>query len=262
MIFTVITMDNTASLSAIINDVSVYIKWLNENQGVVGVAIFLITLFLGWVSGIFASLRRKPIFRLDIRQGPNFFCLFETGERHNDHDVHRIGIAIYLSIANIGSAASSIKEVHIGYRWDLQPISRLWFKNFVLRFWLNHQIAALQDFQVEIGENLKVYPFLLQRNALMQHSSDTFLEPGKSTAGVLYFEQGDSWGGCRPRIRELHAYFKVKVVDIFGKSHTKIFKLPQYSLNEARKYNPSFGMTLATLRGEKLPGEQILPKNP
>jgi hypothetical protein len=40
-------------------------SWLNANQGVVSVLILVTTLFLGWVSGIFTSLRRKPNFALN-----------------------------------------------------------------------------------------------------------------------------------------------------------------------------------------------------
>ena len=39
-------------------------KWLNDNQGVLGAAIFLLTLCLGWVSGIFSDL--PPASRTDV----------------------------------------------------------------------------------------------------------------------------------------------------------------------------------------------------
>lgn len=231
------------------------IKWLNDNQGLVSVGIFLLTLFLGWASGIFSALRRKPKFVLDLIPGPTFACIFSTGEKFNGNDVHRIGFALYVSVANCGSAASSLHAVHVGYRWNLIPLSRGWFRNTLLRHWIKERTAALSDFQVAIGDNLKVYPFMFQRNHLSPVQQDTYLQPGQSVVGVVYFEQPDSWGGCQPRVRNGHIRLSVRLLDVFGGRHTRNFWVPAVSLEEARKFNPSFGRTLAELHGKPLPGE-------
>lgn len=235
--------------------VAASVKWLNENQGVVSLGIFLSALLLGWASGIFSSLRRKPKFKTKLIDGPTFLCVFPTGETFGGHDVHRIGIALYLSVANTGSAASSIDAVHIGYRWNMIPFTQGWFRHTLFRHWLQERTAALEDFQVAIGANVKVYPFLFQKNAISLVHQETFLQPGQSVVGIVYFEQPDSWGGCQPRVWHGRARLAVRLLDAFGGRHTSRFWVPVLKLDEARKFNPSFGRTLAELHGKPLPGE-------
>ncbi len=228
--------------------------WANGNQGVVSVVIFAVTLTFGWASGIFSALRRKPKFRLRLIEGPTFCCTYETGKIENGYDVHRTGVALYLAIANVGTAPSSIEEIAVAYHWNVHPFSWVWLRYRVGWFWLENQTAALGDFCVAIGENLKVFPFLTQTNALMPNKkNETYLQIGKSTNGVVYFEQSDSWGGCFPIARNGNVQIKVAVTDTFGKKHVAKFKVPFVSLEYARKFNQSFGKTLAELRGEPLP---------
>lgn len=228
-------------------------RWSNENQGLVSVAIFLITIALGWVSGIFSALRRKPNFRITIIPGPTFCCTFPVGRKRGEYDVHRTAVALYLNIANIGSASSSIENISIGYHWYLKPFSISWVKYTLGWFWLSQQATALADFQMNIGENIKVYPFLTQKNILLGSEAETYLKVGCSTNGVVYFEQSDSWGGCFPTVNNGVVRLKVRVQDVFGRNHYAKFDVPSVSLDDARKYNPAFGKTLAELRGEQLP---------
>ncbi|WP_082076331.1 hypothetical protein [Ralstonia mannitolilytica] len=228
-------------------------KLLNDNQGVVSVAIFAATLVLGWVSGIFSALRRRPRFKIQWIDGPTFVCTFPTGKKHNEFDVHRTGVALYLKIANTGSAASSIEQISVGYHWHVAPFSRAWFKYGIRRFWLHAQTAAISDFQTEIGENIKVYPFLTQRSIYAVTRAATYLEPGQAENGVVYFEQQDSWGGCYPNSSAKGTRLKVCLRDVFGGKHVARLTVPNVTLEHARKYNPSFGKTLAELRNEPLP---------
>src|SRR2546421_9400452 len=94
-------------------------KWANDNQGVVSVAIFVITIAFGWASGIFSALRRKPKFKLSLIDGPTFCCTYPIGKTHGEFEVHRTGIALYLVVTNVGSAASSIERISVGYHWHL-----------------------------------------------------------------------------------------------------------------------------------------------
>lgn len=228
-------------------------KWSNDNQGVVSVVIFIITIAFGWASGIFSALRRKPKFKLSLIDGPTFCCTYPVGKMRGEFEVHRTGIALYLIVANTGSAASSIENITVGYHWHLQPFSIEWLKYSVGWFWLTNQFAALADFQVKIGENIKVYPFLVQKNFLSPTQNVTYLEVGRSTNGVVYFEQPDSWGGCYPIVREGKVHIKVRVYDTFGKGHTSKFFVPSVTLEDARAFNPTFGKTFSEMRGETLP---------
>jgi hypothetical protein len=228
-------------------------KWLNDNQGVLGLLLFLATLAYGWLSGIFSALRRKPKLHLHLIPGPTFCCTFPTGNMHNTYAVHRTGVALYLRISNTGSAATSLEQISLGYHCNFRPVSIQWLRFRVGWLWLNDPTAVIHDFQVKIGDNIKFYPFLIQSSILTDRKAETFLIPGQSTNGVIYFEQGDSWGGLSPAISQSKVHVKVAVRDTFGNRHTRKFLIPSVSMEEARKYNPSFGKTLAELRNESLP---------
>ncbi|NWO56326.1 hypothetical protein [Chromohalobacter israelensis] len=230
--------------------------WLNNNQGVLTLSIFLATIFLGWASGIFAALRRKPKFVSKIIEGPTFACTFSTGKSKGEFEVHRTAIALYLSVSNVGSSPSSIENVAVGYHWNVKRFSLIWLKYSIGWFWLNHQSVALEDFQAKIGESIKVYPSLFQNVNMGFNKTETYLKVGQSTNGVVYFEQADSWGGCFPKAKNDHVKVKIKILDTFGRAHTKRLKIPMVSLEYARKYNPSFGKTISELNGETLPFDQ------
>lgn len=235
--------------------------WLNSNQGVLGLVLFAATILFGWISGIFSALRRKPRFRIRTIEGPTFACTYGVGQTHENYDVHRTGIALYLNIANVGSAPASIEAIAIGYHWAIKPFGRLWWRYGLGWFWLDNQAVALADFQAEIGENIKIYPFLTQRSVLSGLSAETFLEVGRSTSGVVYFEQADSYGACFPLAIGRQVRAKIRITDSFGRRHAAKVLIPRFSLAEAQKYNPSFGLTLATLRGESGPIELPVDEN-
>lgn len=218
--------------------------WTNENQGLISVALFIITVIIGWFSGIFSALRRKPKFKIETIPGPTFSCTYLTGSKHHEYDAHQTAIAIYLHISNIGAASSSIHKIRVGYHWNLTPWSLLWLKYSIGWFWIEHQAVALTDFQVKMGDSIKVYPFLIQKNYLSPAQTETFLEIGRSTNGVVYFEQAESWGGCFPKSNKQQVKIKVEITDVFGGRHKAIIKIPAIALEEARKYYPEFGNTL------------------
>jgi hypothetical protein len=222
--------------------------WTNENQGVLTVALFIVTVIFGWFSGIFSALRRKPKFKIETIPGPTFSCTYLTGNKHNEYDAHQTAIAIYLYISNIGAAPSSIHKIRIAYHWNLRPWSFIWLKNTIGWFWIEHQAVAITDFQEKIGGNIKVYPFLTQKNYLSPAKSETFLEVGQSTNGVVYFEQSESWGGCFPKSDKQQVKVKIEITDVFGRHHKAIVRIPAVSLEEARKYNPEFGNTLLNIQ--------------
>lgn len=225
------------------------VEWINSNQGIVSLLVFFTTIFLGWVSGIFSALRRKPKFKIELIPGPTFCCTFFTGKKHGHYDVHRTGIALYLIVSNVGSAPSSIANISIGYHWNLNPFSKLWIKNTIGWFWLHEQTVVLADFQTSIGDSTKYFPFLIQHSLVSGISTKTFLDVGRSLNGVVYFEQDDSWGGCSPVVHNHNVLLKINVRDVFGNSHYAKFMVPAVTLEEAQKFNPKFGETLATIQG-------------
>jgi hypothetical protein len=233
-----------------------FAKWLNDNQGVLSLAIFLMTIFIAWVSGLFAALRKRPKLRIRLIDGPTFCSTFLTGEKYAGFDVHRTGIALYLKISNVGSAPTSIDNVKLGYHWKVRRFTLAWLRYRIFWFWLRYPTITIEDFQVAIGENIKFYPSLFQRSSILGEAANTFLRIGQSVNGVVYFEQSDSWGGFFPSSKNGQTKVKVAVIDAFGNCHKKTLRVPIVSFEEAKKYNPSFGETLPTLRRQTKPSER------
>lgn len=161
-------------------------EWTNENAGFVTVLLFFATLVLGWVSGIFQALRRRPKFLIGLIDTPTFCCTFDTGREYNGHQTHRTAVALYLEISNVGSAPSSIERVSVGYHNFTFWYTFCWV-------WL-HQTVALADFAHKVGEKLRVFPFLIQQTHLNPLPAKTHFEIGELQNGVVYFEEGECWG--------------------------------------------------------------------
>jgi hypothetical protein len=220
-------------------------------------------LFLGWVSGIFGALRRKPKLRLWVKPGPTICTTFSTGEKWEGYNVHRTAISVYLGVANIGTVATSIRNVAIGYHWHLRPFSltgiksRIFWQHLIwnrIRYaifweWIKQPFVALDDFQTTVAaQRSKIYPSLFQGSTSFGTTTDTYLEPGKIVSGIVYFELDDSWGGRFPAVRARQTRIKIAVEDAFGVNHKKTFWIPVGSLSEAQKFNPSFGQSLSNLK--------------
>ena len=227
-------------------------KILNDNQGVLTLSLFVLTLLFGWISGIFKTLRRKPDLKISTLLGPTFACVFGTGKKYNGYDTHCTSIALYLKISNVSMSPTTITHIKVEYRQNLFPknIVNLLLKR-VKWFYIDQQSIAISDFQASIGENIKLYPFLFQKSAVSGESASTYLEPGRSTNGVAYFEQPECWGGYFPRSRNFRTKVKIVIVDSFGRRYRHVTTIDRVTLANAREYNPQFGMTQAQLHGWK-----------
>lgn len=222
------------------------INWINENSGFVGVLIFIATILMGWVSGIFKSLVRKPKLKIEKIEGPTFASTFNTGKKHNGYDTHRTGIALYLNITNVGSKATSIKKVSIAYHRHITKFNKLWIKDRPFWFWIENTTVALRDFQTKIGGNMKIYPFLLQASTILPTTKSTYLQEGENTTGMVYFEQEESYGNCFPYHKNDKTKIRIKVLDSYGKKYMQEFLIPVVTLEKAKEYNPAFGDTYNT----------------
>lgn len=220
----------------LVNKIRSVKNWSNQNSGFLTLFIFFATIFLGWISGTFRALRRKPKLKIDLLPGPTFCCTILTGRKWNEHPTKRTLIALYLQISNVGQAPTEISDIHIGYHNYTYKYTFLWI-------WLKKWIIALSDFQVGIGENIKVYPFLIQRSILTPKDTKNYLREGEKTNGVIYYETPEFWGGYQPRECNRHLRIKLCVIDVYNRKYKKIMYIPILSYEEAKKYNPNLGLT-------------------
>lgn len=216
------------------------IEWTNQNSGFLALLIFLAALFLGWISGIFSSLRRKPKLKITVLPGPNITASFPTGRYHNSHEMHRTSLAVYIKVANIGKAPTSIDEVHVGYKSQA-------YRNPLRWYWLKHQVVCKSDFAVNLGVDKKIFPFLMQQNQLTSNDTDTYLREGQSANGMVYFEQSESWGNFFPKFPNNTVRIKVKVYDSFGHSYHTKSSISKVTLEAARTVCEKFGQTRESL---------------
>lgn len=222
----------------------VVIDWTNQNSGFLTLILFAITLVLGWASGIFRALMHKPKFKIGLITGPSFLSSFSAGKEHKGAETHRTAAAIYLSVTNVGTAPAQIVSVRLGYH-------NYSFKYTFFWFWLN-STPAIGDFGHTIGENLRIFPFLFQKNYLMAHPASTYLQPGQETIGVVYFEQPESWGGFKPRAKNRRAQIKILVKDSLGNRYANTFTVDVVDLDYAKKFNSNFGNTLSLIEENPL----------
>src|SRR5574344_1603047 len=167
------------------NNISDFITWCNLNSGFLTVIIFVLTLLIGWLSGFFAQIKKRPKFNIELIDIPTFCCKKETKRKENNHDCYRTIIALYLSITNIGTAPTSILDVEVGYKtnsWD-HLFSWLWIK----------QTNSLEDFTANVEGYTKIYPFFTQKNYLMNNSTNLFINIGENKFGMKYFESIEYW---------------------------------------------------------------------
>ena len=234
---------------------------LNSNPGVVSVLVFISTLAIAWLSGLFRVIRQKPKLKIQLLEGPTFVCVFGTEGEYEGYKTHGVGIALYMRISNVGVSPTSIAGIKVGYHWNTYPNLRSLIRYRLGWFYLADQIVALADFQALVGENTKIYPFLTQKGFASGSSAETYLEPGNIANGVAYFEQRESWGRCYPISRNRKTKIKIVVSDIFERKHKFTTKIDRVSLEEAKKYNPKFGMTMMELHELRKPVELPMDKH-
>jgi hypothetical protein len=224
-------------------------QWSNDNSGFLSLITFFTALIIAWTSGFFQFLRHRPKFKTSIIPGPTFSCTYPTGVKHEEYDVTRTFFALYLQIANIGSAPASLETISLGYKWSVNRINKSFFKYVIGWCWLENSNVALEDFCSEFKTgDIKFYPFLIQLSTITMNGNDLYLPVGKSISGVIYFEQRDAWGACYPLNLNGKTLVKIKIKDTFGGVHCAKFKLPIVSLEDARKYNRRVGTTIDAIK--------------
>lgn len=216
------------------------IDWTNKNSGFLGLLLFILTLLISWISGLFKYIKKRPKFKIRIIENATFGCIIDLNKIHNDLPVNKTAFAIYLEVTNIGNAPSSIGKINLGYLLsDMRPKWR------TSRNWIVETFSK-SDFRVEFKDSdiVKGFPFLKQANEL-HGKVDTYLEVGKSANGIVYFEQSEAYGSWMPRLnKDLKTTdLVIKIEDAFGKSHKKKFAIELVDPNYSLKFSPYFGQT-------------------
>ena len=228
-----------------------FIKWTNDNSGFLSLILFVVTILLGWVSGLFNSLIKKPKLKIRFIEKASFYCFFETGNQYyhpqlkENFELHQTGFAVYMSIANVGNMPTSIDKIYIGYYPN--SAKRDFFRKNIN--WLV-QLHIFENFKLEFKDSVVLIPPLRGKNEFFMNKNDDNLEVGKSSVGVAYFEQEEAWGNFNPKTinNEGEINVIVRIRDIYGKNYNFKTVLKPKSLEEARKMNSTFGDMINIIR--------------
>lgn len=221
-----------------INDL---IKWSNDNSGFLSIILFLATIGIGWVGGIFALIRNRPKFKIDIIDQCTFYSTLIQDKTYNGYPVHKTAFVVYCRITNLGYSGSDIVKIRLRYyRNDRNLLFHE--KRFIA------ETICCSDFRYEFEEtgHVKVFPFLKQVNQLLPHQDvETYLPVGKSKNGIIYFEENEAYGNLYP-IRNKDkktAPIVIEVKDAYGNTFKKKLNIKYVEPEEALMYNPDFAMT-------------------
>jgi hypothetical protein len=218
-----------------------YYAYLNYHYALTGIMFITGIAFV-----VFAAIqndqkeRTNPELKIELIPTPSFCSSFDSDLPNENGNIHRTAIILYLKITNTGNAPAEIGQIHVGY----ESMENEWY-------WLYNETTLLDDFVMPMGEKLKVYPFLKQRNFLMDNAPDSFLNPGQSNNGIVYFEQKVSSGNLYPKMDE---DFKVKIQvlvhDTKGGKWSLEQKITKIMIDAAREHCPHFGKTLLLTQGD------------
>lgn len=220
-------------------------EWLNSNVGVLNLLLFLITLILGWFSGIFKAIRKRPRFKIRIIEKMTYGSFFQTGEQYTPptlgtYDLHKTAFVLYLEITNTGTADSKIGKIHIGYYPDTDKGKWREKRNWIV------ESSIISNFAIPIADSEKALaiPHLKQKNEPDYSSLNTYLKVGDSINGVSYHEQNRCWGNFYPRVeKDGTVELLLKMKDAFGYTYKKKIFVPMKNVKDAMGFNPNFGMT-------------------
>lgn len=182
----------------------------------------------------------KPELKIELIPTPSFCSSFDSELPNETLRIHRTAIILYLKITNTGDAPTEIGQIHVGY----ESMKENWY-------WLREETILLDDFVMPMGEKVKVFPFLKQKNSLMTNDTDTFLNVGQSRSGIVYFEQKASGGYLYPKIDEnFKVNIQVVVHDNKGRKWSIQEKITKVMIDAARDHCPHFGKTLLLTQGD------------
>ena len=75
-------------LKLIIKDIT---DWCNQNSGFLTAIIFILTLVIGWISGFFKLIRKRPKFKIETIEGATFYSTIFLEKTYQGLPVHKTG---------------------------------------------------------------------------------------------------------------------------------------------------------------------------
>ena len=219
---------------AMINEIVV---WTNKNAGFLSFLIFAASVIL---IPLVVTYWKKPNLEVELISNGTLCSSYSVDVTEDLESIHRTAFVVYLKITNIGNGPCHISKVTLGYKSDLSDDPHEYR-------WLEHETPMLSDHFIPHGKQIRILPFLKQRNATMQNDTDTFLLPGAYTVGVVYFEQERSLGRDHPYINEgcpdCFVSAVIRVHDTKNRYWESEHQIHKVRIEAVREIYPSFGLS-------------------
>jgi len=211
-------------------------KWANENSGLIALIAFLVPALTGvaiwFIRDLLVRKSKKPELTISVIEEPTMCSSFDIGG-----SFHRTAFLLYLKIQNDGETTVQIGDIHVGYRSETNENVNHWR-------WLKNETVLLEDYATPMGDNKKVYPFLKQKNQLIDNEIHTLLVPGENVNGLVYFEQEKSEGKDFPYMEPDYKVQTLIVVhDTKGNKWSVEHRVLKVKIEPIREICPSFGLT-------------------
>ncbi len=222
------------------------INFTNENSGFTSVVLFFFTVLIAWFSGVFKYFNNNPIFKIETLKQCTFGSSIEM------KSLYKTAFVTYLQITNVGKAPSSIKEINLGYlkSGKLNYLEFLLLKSRFRKYlhkitWIDN-IICKEKFSIILPCNnyAITYPFLIQSNINHPLDNYKYLEVGKITSGIVYFEQENFENSQIPISVDKKFTIYIRIKDSFKNIFIERFEIDMIDYKEAIKYNSKFAQTL------------------
>lgn len=216
-------------------------NWTNSNSGFLALLLFIaglcISLLLWLLRKTKKNIESGSNFNLEIIETPTLCSSYHIRYAEFGKDIHSTAFLIYLIIKNNGEKPTQIGKIKVAYKSSGLDTPESWY-------WLKDEVLLMDDFVMPIGDKVKVFPFLRQKNALMNNEPKTFLAPREEVNGLVYFEQDESIGEMYPYMDpDNKVQTKIVVSDSLGNESEIEHRVNKVLIEAVRKHCPSFGCT-------------------
>lgn len=184
---------------------------LNNNQWVIAVLIFILTIFIWWLSWLFSYIKHKP--KLKIKKYsefiPYFFVdnwLIKSKDKENWFNVERIVFMVWLCISNIGFSKTTIES----YRLEYEDIN--WEKHKLIPISLPEPLSnTLWDYK-------KIFPSLTTNYPHLWINNSWKIDIWENILWFLYFNIEFYWN-YKPLIINNKINSLLYIEDIYWKTY-------------------------------------------
>jgi len=210
----------------------------NEQAGFLSLLIFIaggiVIPLLVW---LWRRNRNKPKLKINILDKATVCSSFAVDFDENEQPIHRTAFLVYLEITNIGNSPVYVSNVELGYRSEMSEDPEAYR-------WLLTETPMSSDYLLPHGDTFRVFPFLKQKNTMMENDTNGYMRPGEYKNGLVYFEQERSLGNNHPCMDDDYKVsVQIKVNDTKGNSWSIKGRVHKSKIEAIREFNPSFGLS-------------------